>query len=279
MSNFVEKLDKLFLCGMIKKRRDNNMRKQREIKRDNPVVTEKREILVFVYGSLKKYGSLYGYLKESEFVGDARIETGDFVMRDIGAYPALQKVEQESGSLIKGELYIIDHDTLSDLDKAEGFPALYNRKLIEVTVGNDTFMAWVYHIDKDSMFDMGTLSQSPVIDSGEWDAVKSCPVTGTANLSELGKPPEEDILGMDNYEDLTTEDDSIGFEVEGPVYINSEHGDYWGPFEDIKQAMTALYKLDPTGVNILTVGFRMIRKGLSDHELADIDCMTENISV
>ncbi len=220
-NKFIERLDKLFLCGMIKKRRDNNMRKQRE----RTMMTEKREVLVFVYGSLKKYGGLSGYLTTSELVGEARIPSDDnFIMRDLGAYPALQKVADGAGNAIKGELYIIDHDTLESLDKAEGHPHLYNRDLIYVNVGDEQFKAWVYFIDGEkSLFEMGTMAQSPVVTSGEWDAVRGCPVSGTANLSELGKPPENDSQVMDDYQDLTTvhDDDAIDFEVEGPVYINS----------------------------------------------------------
>lgn len=247
-------------------------------------MTEKREVLVFVYGSLKKYGSLSAYLVNTECVGEARIPAEDnFIMRDLGAYPALQRVANGAGTAIKGELYIIDHNVLDALDNAEGYPTLYTRELICVNVGANQFKAWVYFINGEkSLFKMGSLAQSPVIQSGEWDAIKGCPVTGTANLSELGKPPETDSEAMDAYEALQTSedyDDAVDFRVEGPVFISSENGDYWGPFESIERALRGVQMIDPTGVNVLTIGFRCIRRGLSDHELADINTMTENISV
>jgi gamma-glutamylcyclotransferase (GGCT)/AIG2-like uncharacterized protein YtfP len=78
---------------------------------------------------------------------------------DLGAYPGL--LADESGPLVKGEVYQIDDDTLSELDEYEA-SSNYRRKEIEVLLGAGKTVCWVYEPDPESC------SHRTVIDSGDW---------------------------------------------------------------------------------------------------------------
>lgn len=100
---------------------------------------------VAVYGTLKKNNSNYWhYLADSQYVGSG--ETAD-------KYPLL----------VKGLPYLIDHkgvgynvdvdvfnvseDTLRALDRLEGHPRWYQRKLRDIRVGKQMIKCWVYFME------------------------------------------------------------------------------------------------------------------------------------
>lgn len=85
---------------------------------------------LFAYGSLRYGFELHGLLKNSRFVGLAFTE--GYKMYDVGSYPGVVKGE----GVIYGEVYEIDDETLSILDKVEDYRGrpddLYIREKVKV---------------------------------------------------------------------------------------------------------------------------------------------------
>jgi len=114
--------------------------------------------LVTVYGSLKKNYGNHGLLAGSRFVAPTLTPT-EFTMLNLGAFPGLI----EWSTAIVGEVYEVDSSTFVNLDRLEGYPHFYNRKLIPTEYGD----AWIYFLngkyaDRNKDF----------VPSGEW--TKEC---------------------------------------------------------------------------------------------------------
>jgi len=91
---------------------------------------------IFVYGTLLAGEPNHRLLTKSELVGPARTK-GVFGMLDLGGYPgAVVGTETK----IVGEVYLVDDDTLFQLDRLEGHPRLYRRTPIELEDGGEAEM-------------------------------------------------------------------------------------------------------------------------------------------
>ena len=106
---------------------------------------------VFVYGTLKRGFSNNRLLSGSKLLGKARTE-GKFALYESGI-PFV--IEHEKVSQIAGEIYEVDKKTLSSLDRLEGHPAWYCRKMVDVSVDakerhekEKTMQAWIYFFPK-----------------------------------------------------------------------------------------------------------------------------------
>lgn len=238
--------------------------------------------LIFVYGTLKSGGTLNDAMRRigGTLYGVGRILSKNFVMRDLGAYPALQKVEPGSGDYILGELWVVPVDGISVLDEIENYPRFYNRTSVSVfTEGpQQTFPAIVYYIAIKA--DYGTreyLTQCPVIKSGEWDANQNMPVEGHSSEGEPIEDTREDTSDDFEYISDDTSDDPLDksqFVCDKGVYITSEFGELFGPYEDIKDAcnhITDVANELGADVRMMTVGFRVTRRDLDDRDLVDLD--------
>jgi len=107
---------------------------------------------VFVYGTLKKgYPNSY-LLENSKLLGSFKTKPV-FTMYSLGAFPAISLVGETS---ISGEVYSVDEDTFSRLDRLEGYPSFYNRAKIDTEFGE----AWVYFLE-----DREGVTK---VESGEW---------------------------------------------------------------------------------------------------------------
>lgn len=95
---------------------------------------------VFVYGTLLQGERNHNfYLSESSYSGKAHI-TG-FDMYDIGYFPGIVPGD----GVIKGELYDVSKETLSDLDYLEGEGNLYVRHCVPaIDENNETRLSLVY---------------------------------------------------------------------------------------------------------------------------------------
>lgn len=91
---------------------------------------------VFVYGSLKRGFINHCYLEGSRLLGVSISDEPLFNMVSLGTFPAVIK----GSSYIKGELYLVDDETLEKLDLLEGNGHLYNR--VEIKVNGEN--AWLY---------------------------------------------------------------------------------------------------------------------------------------
>lgn len=109
--------------------------------------------LVAVYGSLRKGKGNHVILGDSTYLGTERIK--GFDMFSLGAYPY---VMPESDNSIVVEVYEVDSDsTGKSLDRLEGYPSYYDRKLIQTTHGE----AWIYFINE-------YIDGTPFVDGGDW---------------------------------------------------------------------------------------------------------------
>ena len=103
--------------------------------------------MVFVYGTLKRGFSNNRLISGSKFVGEARTE-GKFALYESGI-PFV--IEDEQVSQISGEVYEVDEKTLAQLDRLEGHPNWYCRKMVNISVNNKDpdelekiIKAWIY---------------------------------------------------------------------------------------------------------------------------------------
>lgn len=103
-------------------------------------------IVVFAYGTLMKGNSNYKrFLSEAKFAGDFIAE--GFELYDLGSYPG---IIQSANGKVKGQLYIVDSNTLRELDILEGEGSLYIRKLIKVVNdNNESQEAYTYVYNQD----------------------------------------------------------------------------------------------------------------------------------
>ncbi|MFB9137570.1 gamma-glutamylcyclotransferase family protein [Vibrio olivae] len=108
--------------------------------------------LVFVYGTLRQGESNHHLLEHSELLGSHQT-LPEYALYDLGAYPAVIPGHQT----IRGEVYLIDNQTLSELDKLEDVPVEYRREQIETPFG----LAWIYLYQDASNLES-------LIDSGDW---------------------------------------------------------------------------------------------------------------
>ena len=98
-------------------------------------------IRVFVYGTLKREGSLHVALDGCEFVEDATLEGAR--MYNLGFCPAIVPSAYVKTDTVEGEVWLIDGATLQKLDRIEGHPTLYQRRR-EIIGGEPT---WVYFLN------------------------------------------------------------------------------------------------------------------------------------
>ncbi|AUI85204.1 gamma-glutamylcyclotransferase [Vibrio azureus] len=108
--------------------------------------------LVFVYGTLRQGECHHRFLKHAECLGHHETDA-QFALYDLGPYPALSTGQKS----ISGEIYLIDNQTLAELDKLEDVPVEYRRETIVTPFG----LAWIYLYQ-------GTEPLNEEIASGDW---------------------------------------------------------------------------------------------------------------
>jgi gamma-glutamylcyclotransferase (GGCT)/AIG2-like uncharacterized protein YtfP len=110
--------------------------------------------LLFVYGTLKAGYPNHHLLKTATFVADYSTER-EYTMHNLGSYPA---IVPSGNTRIIGELYLVDGETLVNIDALEGYPGWYDRIVITTPKGE----ALVYTMTPLQVKD------SPVILDGLW---------------------------------------------------------------------------------------------------------------
>lgn len=114
-----------------------------------------REIVVFVYGTLKKGHPNHGFLKSAHPLGSDSV--GGFQMYSLGPFPAVCRASEND--IVYGETYLVDEQELASLDMLEGYPDFYNRMQIWTEELGE--LAWIYY--QSHCFMHGTL-----IEGGVW---------------------------------------------------------------------------------------------------------------
>lgn len=94
-------------------------------------IRNKNEVLVFTYGTLMRGLWNHAYLRNAKFLGQARTVFDSYEMFDAG-FPVLAETRPQEGSLVYGEVYAVDPDTLMGLDYLESNGSMYNRKEIPI---------------------------------------------------------------------------------------------------------------------------------------------------
>jgi gamma-glutamylcyclotransferase (GGCT)/AIG2-like uncharacterized protein YtfP len=115
-----------------------------------------QEVLVAVYGSLRKGMGNHGLLErnDAQLLSTERV-TG-WNMYSLGGFPYIEPGD----GVITIEVYAVPITAMQPLDRLEGYPSFYNRKLITTSKGD----AWVYYIeDYDS---------STPVPNGDWVAYR-----------------------------------------------------------------------------------------------------------
>lgn len=114
-------------------------------------------VLIGVYGSLKRGGWLHNIIQNEKYMGTIRTEPNFTMYNYNNSYPMLSL---EGNDSITMEIYLVlDNKTLENLDRAEGYPNLYNRKTIDTEHGK----VWFYYNDNKRYFE-----QLNKIKSGTW---------------------------------------------------------------------------------------------------------------
>ena len=118
--------------------------------------------LVFVYGSLRRgnAGAMSVRFPDATYVGEGKVRGSLF---DLGEYPGL--VLNGEDSIVTGEVYEVDDDTLDKLDKFE-LTSDYIRKQVEVEQGSERMDCWIYVPERDPEF----FADCELIESGDWIA-------------------------------------------------------------------------------------------------------------
>jgi gamma-glutamylcyclotransferase (GGCT)/AIG2-like uncharacterized protein YtfP len=122
------------------------------------MASSKHKHLVFVYGTLRSgsAGAMSVRFPSSKFVAAAKVSGS---LYDLGAYPGL--LLNESSSLVTGEVYEVDDETLNKLDDFEA-SSNYSRKRVEISVGDEGRIGWTYEPNPE-FYSLQTL-----ITSGDW---------------------------------------------------------------------------------------------------------------
>lgn len=101
---------------------------------------------IMVYGTLKRGRGNHGTLGNSIFLGEAVTVSKEFSMFD-GGFPFVSDSfhGDHNGSVV-GELYETDNKSiLSNLDRLEGYPYLYDKRQVDVTTMDGiTYIATIY---------------------------------------------------------------------------------------------------------------------------------------
>jgi len=88
-------------------------------------------MLLFTYGTLKRGGYFNYHLNSSKYIGEY-VTPPKYTLIDLGQYPAVL-LKGKTG--IYGEVWEINEETLASLDIVEGYPDLYDRKIINTEYG------------------------------------------------------------------------------------------------------------------------------------------------
>lgn len=96
-------------------------------------------IPVFVYGTLKMGFGNNSLLKNSDYIDDAILR--NYEMRyshSSNGFPIIFRSRNAIGNIVVGELYIVDDNTLDALDYLESNGLMYDRKLVNIELSDNT---------------------------------------------------------------------------------------------------------------------------------------------
>jgi gamma-glutamylcyclotransferase (GGCT)/AIG2-like uncharacterized protein YtfP len=104
-------------------------------------------VYYFAYGSNMNHEQMKKRCENAKFIERGYIENYDFVYDGYSSYRkgAVGNIIPCEGSIVFGALWEISEDDLKNLDRYEGYPYVYNRKLMIVKDDKGLeYNAWVY---------------------------------------------------------------------------------------------------------------------------------------
>jgi gamma-glutamylaminecyclotransferase len=116
-----------------------------------------KQHLIFTYGTLMRGEINHGLLATAHFVAEAHTEPC-FELFDLGHFPAMSTGGQ---TVVRGEVYAVDDQTLVRLDRLEGHPTFYQRTPIRLADGQEV---------ETYLMDDARMRRGPAIPSGDWRA-------------------------------------------------------------------------------------------------------------
>ncbi len=118
---------------------------------------------IFVYGSLKPGGWSHHLIQNA--IGEGTAGSVEGSLYDAGNFPALKP---DKKGIVHGIMYEINlgevEEIMVRLDRLEGYPNLFGRMQMPVSMGNCTEYALVYYGIDEHLF-----SEDHRIASGHWD--------------------------------------------------------------------------------------------------------------
>jgi gamma-glutamylaminecyclotransferase len=120
-------------------------------------MSQHKQHLIFTYGTLMRDEINHRLLATARFVAEAHTEPC-FELFDLGHFPAMSAGGQ---TVVRGEVYAVDDQTLVRLDRLEGHPTLYQRTPLRLADGQEV---------QTYLMNDARMRRRPVIASGDWRA-------------------------------------------------------------------------------------------------------------
>jgi len=105
----------------------------------------KDNILMFVYGTLKKGFGNHFFLENCKYVGEAKLH--GHAIYHLGHFPGVLPSFSDRDAVI-GEVYEVDPTSLVNIDRLEGNGFLYIRKDVEVELADKKQIVQTYIYNK-----------------------------------------------------------------------------------------------------------------------------------
>lgn len=126
---------------------------------------EFKPFIIAVYGSLRRDFGNHRILKDSEYLGEFKTKEL-FDLYSLGAYPF---ISERGDTEITVELYkVVCPIIAQNLDRLEGYPSFYNRKVIEIKDFTSELKTYIYYI-----IDKHSYINNNKINSGDWKLFKN----------------------------------------------------------------------------------------------------------
>jgi len=113
----------------------------------------KRNISLFVWGTLKKGQINHYYLENAVFIGKGITKEKFIRTGFIELYLCNDYYKNKFGRdcvNIEGEIYLINEEELNRIDLLEGFPHLYKRRLVSIiSENNKEYKCWMYYLERE----------------------------------------------------------------------------------------------------------------------------------
>ncbi len=110
-------------------------------------LSDGKNIFYFAYGSNMNLDTMKSRCGESNFVAFRGSDLSDYAFYFYER--GFANIKESPGQVVKGVFYKINEDCLNSLDQAEGYPTLYQRRIVKINNNLGNFDSWVYIVEND----------------------------------------------------------------------------------------------------------------------------------